>query len=324
LCAVLLLGIGGAHADSHFGIYFADFRTGRVQRADPDGSNEVDLVTGVKPGGVTVDAAGGKVYWTDFVFKDINRANLDGTDDEVLFFLDTPSSPLDVALDVSAGQMYWTDYGTAAPGSDTQFISRGNMDGSGTVTHLVTSGDVDGGLHVPAGIALDVDGGKMYWTDYGTKKIQRANLDGSNVEDLVTGLSRPNGIALDTANGRFYWAEQNIAGLDTPGKIQYANLDGTGVTDLITGLDNPFRLALDLNAEQVYWTTGNVPNVGGEAGVILQANLDGTGGIETAVSGLTYPWGIAVVPVPEPSSVLLAMLGTMGCLGFGWRRRKTA
>ena len=39
---------------------------------------------------------------------------------------------------------------------------------------------------------------KMYWTKSGTDKIQRADLDGSNVEDLVTtGLSSPSGIALD-------------------------------------------------------------------------------------------------------------------------------
>ena len=49
----------------------------------------------------------------------------------------------------------------------------------------------------PYGIALDVASGKMYWTDSEADKIQRANLDGSNVEDLVTtGLSNPFGIAL--------------------------------------------------------------------------------------------------------------------------------
>ncbi|MCE2438122.1 MAG: hypothetical protein J4F39_01710, partial [Candidatus Latescibacteria bacterium] len=38
---------------------------------------------------------------------------------------------------------------------------------------------------------------KMYWADGGTDKIQRADLDGSNVEDLVTtGLDNPSGIAL--------------------------------------------------------------------------------------------------------------------------------
>ena len=37
----------------------------------------------------------------------------------------------------------------------------------------------------------------MYWTDDETDKIQRANLDGSNIEDLVTqGLDGPFGIAL--------------------------------------------------------------------------------------------------------------------------------
>ena len=37
----------------------------------------------------------------------------------------------------------------------------------------------------------------MYWTDAGTDKIQRANLDGSGVEDLVTGLNNPYTIALE-------------------------------------------------------------------------------------------------------------------------------
>ena len=41
----------------------------------------------------------------------------------------------------------------------------------------------------------DVDGSKMYWVDVSnwwmdesTSKIQRADLDGSNIETLVTGV----------------------------------------------------------------------------------------------------------------------------------------
>ena len=75
----------------------------------------------------------------------------------------------------------------------------------------------------------------IYWTDYGTDKIQRANLDGSNIVDLVTqGLESPDGIALDVAGGKMYWADY---GTD---KIQRANLDGSNIEDLITrGLDTP-------------------------------------------------------------------------------------
>ncbi len=43
------------------------------------------------------------------------------------------------------------------------------------------------GLRSPSSIAVDADGAKMYWTDGQDLKIQRANLDGSNIEDLVTG-----------------------------------------------------------------------------------------------------------------------------------------
>ncbi len=44
------------------------------------------------------------------------------------------------------------------------------------------------------------DPNQIYWVDPGAGKIQRANLDGSAVEDLVTGLDRPEGIALTVEN----------------------------------------------------------------------------------------------------------------------------
>ena len=53
------------------------------------------------------------------------------------------------------------------------------------------------GLGTPRGLALDVSAGKLYWADSSTDKIQRANLDGSDIEDLVTeGLLSPRGLAL--------------------------------------------------------------------------------------------------------------------------------
>ena len=40
----------------------------------------------------------------------------------------------------------------------------------------------------------------MYWTDIDTNKVQRANLNGSGVEDLLTnanGLVDPSGLAIE-------------------------------------------------------------------------------------------------------------------------------
>ena len=101
----------------------------------------------------------------------IRRANLDGSNLETLLTASDLGGVQEIALDVAGGKMYWT-----VRGPDTR-IQRANLDGS-ELEVLVSSGLSD--LH---GIALDVDAGKMYWTDMGSEKIQRADLDGSNVED---------------------------------------------------------------------------------------------------------------------------------------------
>ena len=50
----------------------------------------------------------------------------------------------------------------------------------------------------PTSIALDLSGGKIYWVTPSTYKIQRANLDGSNIEDVFTDSIPLLGIALST------------------------------------------------------------------------------------------------------------------------------
>ena len=112
----------------------------------------------------------------------------------------------------------------------------------------------------------------------GGSKIQRANLDGSNIQDLVTGLSSPQPIALDIAAGMMYWGANN--------KIQRANLDGSNVQDLVTGLNNPDGIALDIAAGMMYWQDWNT-------GKIQRANLDGSN-VQDLVTGLNNPDGIAL------------------------------
>ncbi|MCY3792391.1 MAG: T9SS type A sorting domain-containing protein, partial [Gemmatimonadetes bacterium] len=106
---------------------------------------------------------------------------------------------------------------------------------------------------------------KLYWTDVGTKKIQRSNLDGSDVEDLVTtGLENPGGLALDVAGGKMYWANWGAK------KIQRSNLDGSDVEDLVTtGLENPGGLALDVAGGKMYWANWGAKK-------IQRSNLDGS------------------------------------------------
>ena len=162
---------------------------------------------------------------------------------------------------------------------DGDSIKKAGIDDSNVQT-LVT------GLSDLQGIALDVAGGKIYWTDYGRywndpKKIQRANLDGSNIEDLITQGSKnhPNSIALDVEGGKMYWTDS------ATDKIQRANLDGSNIEDLITDLSgNPRSITLDVTDGKMYWTNGTK---------IQRANLDGSN-IEDIVTGLPDLQGIAL------------------------------
>ena len=206
-------------------MYWTDWDAFKIQRANLDGSNVQDLLTGLYfPHGIALDIAGGKMYWTDRGRDKIQRANLNGSNVEDLVTQGL-KSPRGIALDVAASKMYWTDW-------RTKKIQRANLDGT-NVEDLITS--ITSELDSPDDIALDVASGKMYWTHtnfdstthkFINGKIQRANLDGSNVQDLLTGLKFPFGIALDIAGGKMYWTDS--------GTVQRANLDGSNVEDLIT------------------------------------------------------------------------------------------
>ena len=78
-------------------------------------------------------------------------------------------------------------------------------------------------------VALDVGGGKLYWSEFTNNKIRRANLDGTVAEDLTT-PSDPYGIALDLTNNKLYWITYNST---TVGR---SNLDGTSSSSIITSV----------------------------------------------------------------------------------------
>jgi hypothetical protein len=46
----------------------------------------------------------------------------------------------------------------------------------------------------PFGLALDTEADEIYWTDF--TAIRRADLNGTNVEAVVTGLERARGLAI--------------------------------------------------------------------------------------------------------------------------------
>ena len=180
----------GVAVDSAGGkVYWTDFSTDKIQRANLDGSDPEDLVTTgtfglVNPSMIALDVAGGKMYWADQSAQTINRADLDGSTPEILFNDPVKSpDPYGIALDLINGIMYWTN--------QSGQICRANLNGTGDQTLLTTANNL-------YEIELDPANGKMYWMDNSSRRIQRADLVGTNVEDVLVGLGGSNfALALD-------------------------------------------------------------------------------------------------------------------------------
>ena len=260
---------------------------GKVQRADLDGSNVENVVTGLgtpksfstgalpeltytQQGTVVGSPA---IYWTDRQAAAIRRVNINNLN--VADIIANVPEASGIALDLTRDQIYWTE-------TDTGKIRRANLNGS-NVQDLIT------GLTGPLSIALDLVRGKIYWTAQNwdgftgavtASNIQRANLNGSNVQEIVTGLGIIADIALDTSTGKVYWTDSEL------GTIQRANLNGSNVEDLVNGDRAPSNIALDTAGGKMYWTDYDNKE-------IVRANLNGSN-VDTLVSGLAGPSDIVL------------------------------
>ena len=265
------LGIGPVDAAELSPMFWVNSASGTLHGLT-DGEIEHLLPNVQNATSLTIDAATGKIYWTEKTSDTtgkIWRANLDGSN--VQLVKELTSVPLRIVLDLGNGKLYVTN----AWGK----IQQMNLDGTDFQPNLIT------GLVAPQHITIAVAGGKLYWTEKTgdtTGRIQRANLDGSNTELVKKLTSVPLGIAIDTENNKLYVT-------NTWGKIQQMNLDGSGFQpNLITGLETPKGIALEGN--KVYWI---------EEGSIRRASLTGEN-IEDVVTGLRSPTAL-VLGIAPPS-----------------------
>ena len=210
---------------------------GTINSANFNGSNVQELASILAvPMGIAVDATNSKLYWTNSRGR-IQSANLDGSD--ITTVLPNLPGPMDIA--VARGNLYWTQYDATAGAGNVgilnptgqqkiaRYISTGSdMPGSlvinggkvywtemtGTSSGTINSANLSGTnvmqlasiSAVPSGIAVETARSKLYWTN-SRGRIQRANLNGSGIGNVVTGLGSPgdmvssNSIAAPVAGG---------------------------------------------------------------------------------------------------------------------------
>ncbi len=165
----------------------------QIWRSNVDGTAPQPLFTAVQTwplSGVAVDGTNGHVYFGgDGV---IRRMNLDGSN--VLTVVRGVSSVRDIELDIANGYIYWLDADTI-----TDFVGRARLDDTDFTVLVDNSINVvqSGGL---ISLVVDRAGGKLYFCDDLSDRVESADLNGQNravIYSITSGPS-PSALALST------------------------------------------------------------------------------------------------------------------------------
>jgi DNA-binding beta-propeller fold protein YncE len=195
-------------------LFLLDLSDDRIVSLNSDGSDRKVIVTGGRfPDGIAVDVAAGRIYWTNMGHPKANdgsieRADLDGRNRETIVPQGGTFTPKQIQFEKKSRKLYWCD-------REGMRLMRANLDGSNIETLVDTSqGDPRPGPDATkwcVGVAIDVDGGKVYWTqkggdNAGKGRMFRAGIEipkgqtASNrvdIEVLYDGLPEPIDLDLD-------------------------------------------------------------------------------------------------------------------------------
>jgi hypothetical protein len=281
-------GIAGAQEQNRPQVYWSDRCASTIERANVDGTGVETVVTGLSPFepvvDLGIDALNRRLYWS--AGGTIRRAQLDGSGVEQVV-----SGAGALALDPANDGLFYV----GSP--DT--IWRGQLDGSDS-TMLLSS------LSPPAGLAVDPDGAKIYWTEPLVTKfdplhptVRRANLDGTAVEGLVDPHDSPGpyAITVDASGGKLYWAD-NIRRA-----IVRTNLDGSYMEtmwDMSGDLSLVLDLAFDAESSDLYlvWMRDIMPRYA----TVIRWDLDEGGLTEVARRDGPCLGSVAFDPMGEPAA----------------------
>jgi hypothetical protein len=271
-------------------LFFLSASSGEVFSANPDGSDVRIIVSEGRrlPDGIVVDAEAGHLYWTNMGNPTANdgsieRSDFDGKNVTHIIPSGGTFTPKQLQLDEKNRKLYWCD-------REGMGVMRANLDGSKIETLIDTSeGDARPGKDIQkwcVGIALDVEAGKLYWTQKGSDnagqgRIFRANLEipkgqsaanRKDIELLYGGLPEPIDLELDLVNRTIYWTDRG----DPPrgNTVNRAPMDPAQGNDkkepvvIFDHLMEGIGIALDLKGGRMFLT-----DLGGS---VYSANLDGS------------------------------------------------
>ena len=171
----------GIALDAAGGTIYWTSASGKIRSMATEGSTRVTKILEDLSDPTSLAVSNGYLYWAEPLGR-VRRVNLTATRKVPANIATGLGEPLSIAI--AKGKIYWVERNGGKGGS----LQRANLNG----TQIEELKAFTGG--VPLGISIDSSDNKIYWTKL--SKIQRTNLTGRSVIDVVTGLTRPSAIAL--------------------------------------------------------------------------------------------------------------------------------
>uniref|UniRef100_A0A452S896 LDL receptor related protein 4 n=1 Tax=Ursus americanus TaxID=9643 RepID=A0A452S896_URSAM len=302
-------------------LYWADAGMKTIEFACLDGSKRKVLIGSQLPHPFGLTLYGERIYWTDWQTKSIQSADrLTGLDRETLqenlenlmdihvfhrrrppvstpcarenggcshLCLRSPN-PSGFSCTCPTGINLMPDGKTCSPGMNSFLIFARRIDIRMVSLDIPYFADVVVPINITMkntiAIGVDPQEGKVYWSDSTLHSISRANLDGSQHEDIITtGLQTTDGLAVDAIGRKVYWTDTGT------NRIEVGNLDGSMRKVLVwQNLDSPRAIVLYHEMGFMYWTDW------GENAKLERSGMDGSDRTVLISNNLGWPNGLTV------------------------------
>jgi DNA-binding beta-propeller fold protein YncE len=160
-------------------LFLLDLSDNRIVSLNSDGSDRKTIVTDCRlPDGIAVDVAAGHIYWTNMGNPKVNdgsieRTDLDGQNRVTIVPPGGTFTPKQLQLERTSRKLFWCD-------REGMRVMCADVDGSNVETVVDTSQDDPrpgpDATKWCVGVAVDVAGGKLYWTQKGPDNAGKGRL----------------------------------------------------------------------------------------------------------------------------------------------------
>ncbi|CAG0879500.1 unnamed protein product [Darwinula stevensoni] len=149
--------------------------------------------------GLAVDWVGKKIYWLDRHNKQLDVAELNGTNRRTLKASGI-SYPRAIAVHPGIGYLFYTDWQLHA------YIGKLGMDGS-NFTRILSQ---ENKINWPNALTIDFFSDRIFWADGHLDYIAFADFDGKHVHHVLSGPSVPHVFAITVFDDYLYWTDWNL------------------------------------------------------------------------------------------------------------------